>query len=77
VSNHWLLQKDNVQWGWFHSYLSDTHINKKKRKWGHTEQIREMKNECKILFEKLEGKTQIASLRCIWKDNIQIDTVNL
>jgi hypothetical protein len=43
-------------------------------RWGwHVACLGEMRNACKILVGKPEGKTPLGRFRCTWKDTIRMD----
>jgi hypothetical protein len=49
-------------------------IKSSRMRWaGHVARIGEMRNACRILVGKPEGKRPLERSRCMWMDNIKID----
>jgi hypothetical protein len=46
-------------------------IKSRRMRWvGHVAHMVEVRNTCRIVFRKLEGKRPLRRLRCRWGDNI-------
>jgi hypothetical protein len=76
--------RDKVTGGWrrlqnkeLHSLNSSSPniirvIKSRRMKWGHVAPIGVMRNACKMLVGKPEGKRQLGRPKCRWEDNIKI-----
>jgi hypothetical protein len=79
-------KRDEVTGGWrklhneeLHNLYSSPSIirmikSRRMRRTGHVAQVGEKKNEYKILVGKLQGKRSLGRPRCMWVDNIKIDS---
>jgi hypothetical protein len=48
-------------------------ISRRMRWAGHVAGMEKMRNSCRTVAERLEGKKQLERSRCIWEDNIKMD----